>query len=76
MGRFVEYARSTDELVARVIRHLDRPRPISAELSAAARATLSHWLGNADGRSGERVVSTVKREVYRTLTTSTIAESV
>jgi len=57
LGNAVEYARSPDALVGRLLgvarseTHITR----GLELAPAQKAVLERWTGNADGHSGERV---------------------
>jgi hypothetical protein len=59
----VEYAKSPAELVALLRRHALSRRPIPLELSFAQQRVLVRWVGNPDGRAGERVRSTVLSEI-------------
>lgn len=59
----VEYVNSVDEMVKRLCEHARARRPRSVELSASAVRMLDYWLGNADGRAGERVREAVLAEI-------------
>lgn len=51
----VNYARSSDELVDILRDYAANPEPCAVELDSPAKRVLEKWVGNADGRSGERV---------------------
>ncbi len=52
--------------------YLDNPVPVPARLSQPAAQALERWLGNADGRAGERIVAAVKRDIE--MSAATIAD--
>lgn len=64
LGSAIEYARSPDQLIARLSQIASGPAPIVAgELGAGAANALRHWAGNADGKASERVGAAILREM-------------
>jgi glycosyltransferase involved in cell wall biosynthesis len=72
LGQAIEYAASPEALVEQIGHYLDNPVPVPARLSQPAAQALERWLGNADGRAGERIVAAVKRDIE--MSAATIAD--
>lgn len=51
----VHHAQSPDELVHVLREYALKPEPSGVELDSCAKRVLDKWVGNVDGRSGERV---------------------
>jgi hypothetical protein len=64
LGSAVEYARSPEQLVARLSEVASGRVPIiPAELGRPAVEALEFWAGNADGRASQRVRASIRQEV-------------
>ena len=63
LGEAVQRAPSADDLVAMLRAAALSPAPPAAELSAARRDVLEHWVGNPDGEAGARVSAVVLAEI-------------
>lgn len=59
----VYYARSPEQLVSRLREEALTMRPVPAELGEAQLRVLNRWVGNTDGRAGERVRTAVLGEL-------------
>jgi hypothetical protein len=59
----VHYARSPDELINLVCKHVDSSSAIPAELSETASNVLEYWVGNADCAAGNRVQEALLAEI-------------
>ena len=65
VGPAVHRATSPDDLVRLACEQLDAASPLPAELPDAAMQALTHWVGNDDGRAGERVRTALREEIQR-----------
>ncbi len=60
-GEAVIYAKSKQELVARIEYELQQDATLDRPFSEATRALLDHWLGNSDGAASVRAASEIKK---------------
>ncbi|PKN26381.1 MAG: hypothetical protein CVU64_17980 [Deltaproteobacteria bacterium HGW-Deltaproteobacteria-21] len=65
MGEAVDYASSPNELIRLLVSHAQTPRKIATTLSDQKKKVLEKWVGNIDGRSGERVRDAVIRIIHQ-----------
>jgi len=63
MGKAVDYARTPEELVEILVRHAGNQEAISNSLSDQKKDVLKKWVGNPDGRAGERLRQAIIRIV-------------
>jgi hypothetical protein len=68
-GEAVDYANSPDELVRLLAQHARSQGKAETELSDRKKKVLEKWVGNTDGRSGERVRDAVVRIIGERLDT-------
>ena len=70
-GSAAELATSEDDLLARCLEHCRNPKPIPADISVGAKASLAKWTGNAVGDSASRVRAAILRELSAGRTSQT-----
>ena len=63
MGEAAEYATSPDDLVIKLRTAALARRTLRAELPDASIQALDKWVGNSDGRAGERVRDIIRSEI-------------
>ena len=63
MGDAVEYATSPDDLVDKLRTAALARRTLNADLHDASIRALDKWVGNSDGRAGERVRNIIRSEI-------------
>jgi glycosyltransferase involved in cell wall biosynthesis len=65
LGDSVQYADSPEHIRDLICASIRRPLTIPRELSPAVKAILRHWVGNDDGRAGQRAYEAICKEVIR-----------
>ena len=63
MGDAAEYAASPDDLVDKLRTAALARRTLNADLREASIRALDRWVGNSDGRAGERVRNIIRSEI-------------
>lgn len=64
-GESVIYAKSKQELLARIEYELEQGATLDRPFSEATRALLDHWLGNSDGAASARAAEEIKKRTGR-----------